>query len=361
MEEEMTRAPFALVIAALAGTALMGCNLPQQNPAAIQTAAAMTVQAEITSAPPPATATSTVAAFPTLPGATSTVPPQPSATSTCDVAQFITDVTYPDDTIVTPNASFTKTWRLKNVGTCSWTPSYAVVFLSGEAMSGPATQALAGNVNPGQTVDLSVNLKAPASNGTYSGYWKLRNAAGATFTQFYVRIKVQPPGANTIDLHTVAAEDGHVLSNGGVLGPPNVGDSNDGTTRQAFLSFDISSIPSTATITKVVADLRNYDTLGDPFILGDDGCIRAYVQDYGTLDSTDYFVGDPASPVGRWCSAAELDAAVEIPELKSALQPKLGSSRFQLRVQFRPPLSNGDSVGDVIRFGDVKLVVTYTP
>lgn len=357
----MKRAPFAAALTVLAGIALMGCNLPQQNPAAIQTAAALTVQAEITAAAPSATATSTTAAFPTLPGVTSTVAPQATATSTCDVAQFIADVTYPDDTIVTPNTDFTKTWRLKNVGTCSWTPSYAVVFASGEAMSGPATQALAGNVNPGQTVDLSVNLKAPASNGTYSGYWRLRNAAGGTFTQFYVRIKVQPPGANTVNLNTVAAEDGHVLSNGGVLGPPNVGDSNDGTARQAFLSFDISGIPSTATINKVVADLRNYDTLGDPFILGNDGCIRAYVQDFGTLDSADYFAGDPVDAVARWCSTAELDAAVEIPELKTALQSKLGNSRFQLRIQFRPPLTNGDAVGDVIRFGDVKLVVTYTP
>jgi hypothetical protein len=65
--------------------------------------------------------------------------------------------------------------------------------------------------------------------------------------------------------------------------------------------------------------------------------------------------------VGRWCSTAELNAAVEIPELKTALQSKLGNSRFQLRIQFRPPLTNGDAVGDVIRFGDVKLVVTYTP
>jgi hypothetical protein len=355
----MSKAPYQVFVIVLAGIALMGCNLPQQDPAAIQTAAAMTVQAEITAAAPSPTATATTAAFPTLPGVTSTAAPQASATSSCDIAQFIADVTIPDDTIVQPNAEFTKTWRLKNVGTCSWTPSYAVVFLSGEAMGGPATQALAGNVNPGQTVDLSVNLKAPASNGTYTGYWRLRNASGGTFTQFYVRIKVQPPGANNVELHTVAAEDGHVLSNGGVLGPPNVGDSADTTARQAFLSFDISGIPATATITKVVVDLRAYDTLGDPFSLGNDGCIRAYVQDFGTLDAGDFFVGDPTGSVGRWCSAAELDTAVEIPEMKAALQSKLGSSRFQLRIQFRPPLSNNDAEGDVIRFGDVKLVVTY--
>jgi len=93
--------------------------------------------------------------------------------------------------VLDPGETFTKTWRLKNVGACSWTPSYAVVFSSGNQMGGPSAQALAGNVNPGQTVDLSVNLTAPSDPGTYSGYWKLRNASGATFAQFYVRIKVE--------------------------------------------------------------------------------------------------------------------------------------------------------------------------
>ena len=57
-------------------------------------------------------------------------------------------------------------------------------------MGGPANQALAGNVNPGQEVDISVNLKAPSSNGSYKGWWGLRNASGVMFAQFYVDIKV---------------------------------------------------------------------------------------------------------------------------------------------------------------------------
>jgi len=357
----MSKVPSLFLAVFLMGTALIGCNLPRQDPAAIQTAAALTVQAEITASAPSATETSTTAPFPTLPGVTSTVPPPPSPTSTCDVAQFIDDVTIPDDTVLAPNADYTKTWRLKNVGTCSWTPSYAVIFFSGESMSGPATQALTANVNPGQTVDLSVNLKAPASNGTYTGNWKLRNAAGVAFSQFYVRIKVQPPGPQTVDLFTISAEDGSVLSDGSVQGPPNVGDNNDNVTREAFLSFNISGIPSTATITKVVTNFSDYDTVGDPFSLGNDGCVRAYVQDYGTLDAGDFFVGDPLSAVARWCSASELNAAAEQPDMKSALQSKLGNSRFQLRVQFRPPTTNDNGIGDAIRFGDVKIVVSYTP
>ena len=181
------------------------CNLPGSTPepennsaGAVLTAAAQTVEANLTQAaiqnPPtvPVVPTNTTAPpTVTLAVASSTSSaPLPTATSDCDDGDFVTDVTIPDGTILDPNESFTKTWRLKNSGTCSWTPSYAVVFSNGDSMNGPTTQALAGNVNPGQTMDISVNLKAPASPGDYTGYWKLRNAAGVTFATFYVTIKV---------------------------------------------------------------------------------------------------------------------------------------------------------------------------
>ena len=123
------------------------------------------------------------------------LPPAATATQDCDDADFVTDVTIPDGTTLSPNETFTKTWRLKNVGTCTWTPSYTVVFSSGDSMSGPATQALTGNVNPGQTVDISVDLKAPSTAGNYKGYWKLQNGAGVLFATFYVDIKVSGSAA----------------------------------------------------------------------------------------------------------------------------------------------------------------------
>lgn len=187
-----------LVVAALA------CNLPQAAPSAEPnaafTAAALTVAAQLTqvaqtqSAPtsagslPPPTNTSlpTIAPPPPTIAPPPTLPPTP--TQICDAAAFVTDVTVPDGTVFAPNTAFVKTWRLKNVGTCSWTPSYTIVFDHGDQMSGPSAQALTSNVNPGQTVDLSVNLVSPAVNGSYKGYWKLRNPSGVTFTQFYADI-----------------------------------------------------------------------------------------------------------------------------------------------------------------------------
>lgn len=99
----------------------------------------------------------------------------------CDAADFVSDVNYPDGSIVARGAVFVKTWRVKNVGVCSWTPSYTFVFVKGDAMDAPTEVPLPGNVKPGQTVDLSVTLTAPNKDGKYRGYWKLRNASKALF------------------------------------------------------------------------------------------------------------------------------------------------------------------------------------
>jgi hypothetical protein len=196
----MRKFPYVLVVVVCVAAILAGCNLPflVQDTAGVQTAAALTVQAQLS---PVASVTSTFtpAPFPSLPPASSptpanTLPPAPTSTSNCDNASFIADVTIPDNTPIGAGDSFTKTWRLKNIGACSWTPSYALVFLSGASMNGPAVQALVGNVNPGQTVDLSVNLTGPGANGTYTGNWGLRNGAGVIFSHFYVQIVVGSGG-----------------------------------------------------------------------------------------------------------------------------------------------------------------------
>ncbi len=198
----MRKSPYVLVVIFTIAALLAGCNLPflkQEGGVGVQTAAALTVEAQLTNMAP-ATATFTQAPFPTLPVATNTqppvntLPPAPTATSSCDGAQFISDVTVPDNTVIGADDSFTKTWRLKNTGTCSWTPSYAVVFTGGNSMSGPSVQALTGNVNPGQTVDVSVDLQAPGTDGTFTGNWGIRNAAGVIFTRFYVQIVVNSAG-----------------------------------------------------------------------------------------------------------------------------------------------------------------------
>lgn len=363
---------------------LSACNLPSNDPQGAEanaTFAAQTVEALLQTSP---TATSTLAAgvTPTLtpiPLPTNTNTPAPSATPVCPQAQFVTDVTIPDGTVMTPSQGFTKKWRIRNTGTCAWN-GYTLVFDSGDSMSGPATQPI-GAVNPGQEVDIEVNLTAPASAGNYRGYWRIVSNSnvlvpmlnGYQGRAFYVDIKVQAPAAATptntvpalppaiaqVILTTLSGEDGHVTSAGTTNGNPNVGDNSSNEGLQAFVSFDMSLIPSGATITKVVVDFSSYDMLGSPFTLAD-GCLRAYSQNFGALDAGDYVAsGDPTGAYIRWCGAGELSSQFESADMKNLVQSAVGTSRLQLRLQFKSPNPNGNATADAVRFGTVKLIVTY--
>lgn len=128
------------------------------------------------------------------------IPLSPTSTSTCDQAEFIADVTIPDGTQLSPNQAFTKTWRLKNIGTCLWTSNYAMVFSGGETMNSPTSQFFPGNVMPGETMDISVNLQAPTVPDHYRANWKLKNAAGVLFG-----VIQQPEGLFWVDIVVVEA------------------------------------------------------------------------------------------------------------------------------------------------------------
>jgi uncharacterized repeat protein (TIGR01451 family) len=114
-----------------------------------------------------------------LPG--TALSPRPAAAVACDAAQFVADVTIPDGTVFAAGAALVKTWRLKNIGTCTWSTSYAIVFYSGTKMGAPSVVNLPYSVAPGATVDVTVNMTAPSIPGHYRGYWMLRNASSVLF------------------------------------------------------------------------------------------------------------------------------------------------------------------------------------
>ena len=154
--------------------ALASCNLPaddQPPPITANTAAAMTVEAVLTQAALVAPSATPVV----ISTATPTGVP-------CDnVITYVDDVTIPDEYDIAPGTAFTKTWRIKNVGTCTWTTSYTLAFYQDNPMGGPASIPLAVNVIPGQTIDLSVNLVAPTTAGRYTGKWTLKDQNGNFF------------------------------------------------------------------------------------------------------------------------------------------------------------------------------------
>jgi len=184
--------------------AILACGLPKvapqtQDQSAIYTAAAQTIAAQAgqppaqtTEPPPPPPANTEI---PTL-QSTATNTPTPSVTAICDKTQFISE-TIPDGTVFAPGTSFTKTWRVKNIGDCTWTSAYAIVFDSGNHLGAPDAIPFPGNFAPGQEVDFSINMQAPATPGNYQSFWKFRNASGVIFVvnPYSVNIMVVEPTA----------------------------------------------------------------------------------------------------------------------------------------------------------------------
>lgn len=369
----------------------LACNLPGAGSVGAETAVAQTVEAELTKGAATAgTATETLAVSETASFTpTSTETPVPTVTNTplltftntpipCNQAAFVADVTIPDDSQIVVNSNFTKTWRLQNTGSCTWTSGYKVIFDSGDQMGAPAeTQLTAGSVAPGGTVDVSVNMKAPASAGTYQGNYRIKSGdnvvfgVGAGNVAFYVRIKAisgsptptatnpaLPPAIAQVVLTQVNSEGGSVRTGGDVRpGLYNTGDTEDNKNSQVFASYDISGIPASATIVSVKFDFAGYDKLGDPW--GDMGCLRIYEQNYGSLDAGDYFGGTALGAIVRWCNDGELSSTAADEDMKNFVQGKLGSSRMQFRFQFKDKVSNGDGNADMVRFGPMRIIVVY--
>lgn len=203
-------------------------DTPTPEPQAVLTAAAQTAQAKMTELaaqnPSPLPPTPTQTSAPTTPTVTptrgtaaATTAAQPVAGGGADRVEYVADLTVPDGTVFRPGEKFTKSWRLMNAGTSTWTTAYSLVFFSGEQMGGPASTPLSAQVPPGQTLDVSAALTAPSREGNYTGYWLLRNAAGTNFGMgansdgaFYVQINVSgtatgTPGTATADDDTPTA------------------------------------------------------------------------------------------------------------------------------------------------------------
>jgi hypothetical protein len=176
---------YTLLILTLLTSCSAGSTEPTPTPVdigAIQTSAVQTVIAPITQ---------TAAAFTPPPTATEepTLTLEPSQTPTpegtappiiCNDLEFVSDSSVPDGTQMTAGQEFVKTWKVKNTGTCTWTTAYNIIHAYGEKLSGQST-ALTAEVAPNAEAEISITLKAPATAGTYSSYWRLSNNNGSPF------------------------------------------------------------------------------------------------------------------------------------------------------------------------------------
>jgi hypothetical protein len=122
-------------------------------------------------------------------------------------ASFLGDVTIPDNTVLAPGVSFTKTWRVRNDSTCAWgyagSALHRLVFVGGDRLAAPTSLELPfPELGQGGTVDISVPMVAPLNPGTYRSNWRFQVDNGPQVgvgpsgdTPLYAQIVV--PGAAT--------------------------------------------------------------------------------------------------------------------------------------------------------------------
>jgi hypothetical protein len=148
-----------------------------------------------TSTNPPVSTLIPVSTPTTFPTKTPALIPTPTNQANCtDSALFLADVTIPDGAKLKQGKAFTKTWQLKNTGTCTWNNTYSLAFLSGERMDAPAAVPLAETL-PGKTLDLSIPLTAPARDGVFAALFELRSPSGRVIpiglmTSIWVKISI---------------------------------------------------------------------------------------------------------------------------------------------------------------------------
>jgi uncharacterized protein YkwD len=221
-------------------------TLPPTRPALV-----LSTATDLTSTPDPSTTTT--------PGADSTTPPSSDSTQAAsgvctDSAVMTEDVTVPDNTVMTKGQKFTKTWRFLNNGKCNWT-GYKIAFFAGDRMESPDTVPIL-DTPAGKSVDVSVDLTAPSTDGSYTGFFILKNSKGETLPigieqSFWLKILIG--NAVAAPVVTPSTGNGTPIPTARVKGPPGCNYStsssyanqiagliNDARTQKGLLALNIN-------------------------------------------------------------------------------------------------------------------------
>jgi hypothetical protein len=100
----------------------------------------------------------------------------------CNAAYFVGDVPpILENAEVKAGTTFVKTWVIRNVGTCTWYPSYYIYWHSGARMEAPAIIDFPEVVPPNKNLFLSVTLTAPDDTGKFYQRWYMRDPQHVQF------------------------------------------------------------------------------------------------------------------------------------------------------------------------------------
>lgn len=204
----------SLIFLAACGSATP-TSAPTTDLNSLRTEVAATVFAQVTqdlaltpsaTVPPTPTATLPPTSTPTLApttlpteatGATATLTSSTPVIDTANKAEWVSQ-SVADNTTFAPGETFSMTWRIKNVGTTTWTAQYMLRFYSGDAFGVPKEVPLNREVLPGDIVDITLQMKAPTTPGTYSSVWVMATSNRSNFKEpVYLQIIVAlPPTAS---------------------------------------------------------------------------------------------------------------------------------------------------------------------
>jgi hypothetical protein len=114
-----------------------------------------------------------------------TLPEAPAvAPGGCLNSVLISDVTIPNGTELKTGESFTKTWLVKNTGTCTWNKDFKITFVGGDLL-GSDTRKIRQIVGPGSSAEISLPMVAPGNSGTVSTAWQMASDEGVLFGQVF--------------------------------------------------------------------------------------------------------------------------------------------------------------------------------
>ncbi len=114
-------------------------------------------------------------------------------------AEFVADVTFPDNSEIAFDSMFEKVWRFKNTGTCTWVwGPYSVRYDGGDAeLLAESLNMNPGTVLPGEEAEFTIMFKAPYLAGSYVSWWQMVSPAQRPFgSRFYVLIDVPQTDEN---------------------------------------------------------------------------------------------------------------------------------------------------------------------
>jgi len=169
-----------------------------------------------------------------------------------DSASFVEDVTVPDNTNFNHGDVIHKVWRVKNSGSCAWNSQYTLVFASGNQMDAPDSTPLS-TTKPGDTLDIAIDMVAPAEDGTYRGDFEIQNPSGDA-----IPIDQAKTLWVAITVGTGAGSSGTSTSDPSSTSTPSSGGGTDSASSPGLVTSTCAFIVNQSNVNDVVTAVNAY-------------------------------------------------------------------------------------------------------